>query len=66
MRHVWQRGKVPTELRWGEFSERDHLEDQDNIRMNLKNRVGVDWINLAQDRERWWALLYTVMNLRFP
>jgi hypothetical protein len=25
---------------------------------------GVDWINLAQDRDRWRALMYTVMNLR--
>ena len=27
---------------------------------------GVDWIDLAQDRDRWRALLYTVMNLRVP
>ena len=27
---------------------------------------GVDWIDLAQDRDRWWALVYTVMNLRVP
>jgi hypothetical protein len=27
---------------------------------------GVDWIDLAQDRERWRALLYRVMDLRFP
>jgi hypothetical protein len=27
---------------------------------------GVDWIGLAQDRDRWWALVYTVMNLRVP
>jgi hypothetical protein len=25
---------------------------------------GADWINLAQDRDRWRALVYTVMNLR--
>jgi hypothetical protein len=25
---------------------------------------GVDWIDLAQDRDRWRALAYTVMNLR--
>jgi hypothetical protein len=24
---------------------------------------GVDWINLAQDRDRWWAVVKTVMNL---
>jgi hypothetical protein len=24
---------------------------------------GLDWINLVQDRDRWWALVNTVMNL---
>jgi hypothetical protein len=27
---------------------------------------GMDWIDLAQDRDQWRALLNTVMNLRFP
>jgi hypothetical protein len=27
---------------------------------------GIDWISLAQDRDRWQALVYTVMNLRVP
>jgi hypothetical protein len=27
---------------------------------------GVDWIDLAQDRDKWRALVYTVMNLRVP
>ena len=27
---------------------------------------GVDWIELAQDRDRWRALVSTVMNLRVP
>jgi hypothetical protein len=26
----------------------------------------VDWIHLAQDRDQWWVLLNTVMNLRVP
>jgi hypothetical protein len=40
----------------------------DNIRMDLGS-VGwgdVDWIGLAQDRNRWRALVNTVLNLRVP
>jgi hypothetical protein len=34
--------------------------------MDLREVVwgGVDWINLAQDRDKWRVLVYTVMNLR--
>jgi hypothetical protein len=40
----------------------------DNIKMDLREREwdGVDWIDLAQDREQWRALVNTVMNLRVP
>ena len=34
--------------------------------MTLQEIEYVDWINLAQDRKKWWALVYTVMNLRVP
>jgi len=27
---------------------------------------GLDWIDLAQDRDRWWALVNAVKNLRVP
>ena len=27
---------------------------------------GMDWIDLAQDWDRWWALVNAVMNLRVP
>jgi hypothetical protein len=27
---------------------------------------GVDWINLAQDRDRWIVVVNAVMNLRVP
>jgi hypothetical protein len=27
---------------------------------------GMDWIDLAQDRGRWWALVNAVMNLQVP
>ena len=40
----------------------------DNIRLDLQE-VGcgyMDWIGLAQDRERWRTLVSAVMNLRVP
>jgi hypothetical protein len=27
---------------------------------------GMDWINLAEDRDRWWVHVNVVMNLRVP
>jgi len=27
---------------------------------------GMDWIDLAQDRDKWWSLVYAVMNLHGP
>jgi hypothetical protein len=41
---------------------------EDNIRMGLGD-VGwgdVDWIGLAQDRNRWRALVNSILNLRVP
>ena len=40
----------------------------DNIRMDLQE-VGcgyMDWIGLAQDRDKWRTLVIAVMNLRVP
>jgi hypothetical protein len=38
----------------------------DNIKMDLRGMGwnGMDWINLAQDRDQWRALVITIMNLR--
>jgi hypothetical protein len=39
-----------------------------NIKMDLRERGwdGMDWIDLAQDRDQWSALVNTVMNLQVP
>jgi hypothetical protein len=40
---------------------------EDNIKMDLQEAGGVgrgDWMELAQDRDRWWALVGTVRDFR--
>ena len=41
---------------------------EDNIKMDLQvvGCGGVDWVKLAQDRDRWWELVNVVINLQIP
>jgi hypothetical protein len=40
---------------------------EDNIKIDLQEvGWGIDWIELAPDKDRWRALVNAVMNLRFP
>jgi hypothetical protein len=50
--------------------EIDHLEDpgvEGRIILQWIFRMwGMDWIELAQDRDAWWGLVNAVMNCRVP
>ena len=58
---------------YGNLRERDlfwrpRLRWEDNIKMDLDEVGcgGMDWIELAQDRDRWRAIVNAVMNLWVP
>ena len=72
MWHVWVRRGECIGSWWGNRRERDHWGDlgvDGSILGWISRRwdVGyVDWIGLAQDRDRWRTLVSAVMNLRVP
>jgi hypothetical protein len=65
---------VHTGVLWGNLRGRDQLEDVGvDGRMILKwifkkwDEGGhMDWFDMAQDRDRWWAIVNVVMNLQVP
>jgi hypothetical protein len=63
---------VHTGFWWGDVREGGHLGDpvvdgRTILKLIFKKwDRGMDWIELAQDRDRWWALVNAVMNLRVP
>jgi hypothetical protein len=63
---------VNKEFWWGNLRERDHLEEpgvDGRIMLRFifsKWDGGMDWIDLAQDRDRWRDLVNAVMNIRVP
>ena len=73
MWHVWWRGEAYTGFWWGNLRGRDHLEDP-----GVDGRIILRWIfrkwgcgdmdciKLAQDRDRWRALVNAVMSRRVP
>jgi hypothetical protein len=66
-------GEACTGFRWGNLWERDHWGDPGvDGRIILRwifrdvGYGGMDWIELAQDRDRWRAFVNAVMNLGVP
>jgi hypothetical protein len=63
---------MQTGLYWGNLSEGDHLEDSSVDRRIILKWIferldgGMDWIDLAQDGDRWRALVIAVINIRLP
>jgi len=45
---------------------RRRWENNINIDLQEVGCGGMDWIELAEDRDRWWALVNAVMNPRVP
>ena len=71
MQHVWRRVEVYTEFFVGKFegkrpSERPGRRWEDNIKMDLQEVgwEGTERIDLAQDRDRWRALVNAVHKMR--
>jgi hypothetical protein len=58
---------------WESRRERDRLEDLGVCRRIILNPIfkkigweGVDWIDLAEDRDKWRTAMNTIMKLRVP
>jgi hypothetical protein len=73
MQHGRGRREVCIGFWWGNLRERDHWKDPGIdgriivIWILRKWDVGdIDWIELAQDRDRWRELVNAVMNLWVP
>jgi hypothetical protein len=72
MWHAWGRRGINIGFWWESQAERHQYEDLDvGERIILKwiLEIGwdvVNWIGRFQDRDNWWALVNTVMNLRVP
>jgi hypothetical protein len=72
--HIARRGKseVHTGFWWGALREGDHFGHPGVYGRIILTWIfkkwdgGMDWIELAEDRDRWRAVVNAVMNLRVP
>jgi hypothetical protein len=64
--------EVRTGFSWGNLRAGDRLEDPGTDRRIILKWIfeawggGMDWVDLAQNRDRWQALAIAVMNLSVP
>jgi len=70
---IYGGGKRYTEFCWENLRKRDHIGKprrrwEDNMKMDLQEVGcrGMYWIKLAQDRDRWRALVNAVVKLGVP
>jgi hypothetical protein len=68
---LWGQGEGHIGFWWINLRERDNFKDCGVGRIILKlifkkKNGGVEWIDLADDRQRWWAIIKALMNLRYP
>jgi hypothetical protein len=72
MWHVWETGEVRTGYGRGDLRKGDDVEDlgvDGEIILKWVFKMwdgGMDWIDLAQNRGRWRALVNTIMNSVVP
>ena len=73
MRWAGNVAKRHTGLWWENLKERDHLGDLNIDRSVILQtdfkeilRESVDWMNMAQDWEKWPTVVNAVLNLRIP
>jgi hypothetical protein len=63
MQHVWASGEVHRGFWWGSLRDGSHLEDPDVDGMIILKWIfnkwdrGMEWIDMAQDRNRWRAVV---------
>jgi hypothetical protein len=70
MSHGWGWREINTQVLVGEFKwkkprERPRHKSEDNIKMDVTEtgRENTNWIDLAQDNDKWRALVRTVTNI---
>jgi hypothetical protein len=69
-RHVWERRGTYRVLVGKSEGNRALVRPrhiwEDNIEMDHMELEGMDWIDMAQDEDKWWAVVNMAMNFRFP